>query len=208
MKDLNYFIEFEQSYRETPEPDMVYVDGSGFEPGEEPLHFLRKGRFTQLAQKARELKGVSDLSDVEWLILLCFMADLSPYFRSDTYYNGVPNMVKEMQSILDQVISKAPVFSGKRLYRFLKSNDKTDFSIGDCFIPEHSLTTTMEDWGQDCESYVITPLPLDKTRAHALYSFYNHGYEMQVNFERGAKFRVTDIQNLNGFRRISLSEIV
>lgn len=208
MKDLNYFIEFEQYYRETPEPDMVYVDGSGFEPGEEPLHFLRKGRFTQLAQKARELKGVSDLSDVEWLILLCFMADLSPYFRSDTYYNGVPNVVKEMQSILDQVISKAPVFSGKRLYRFLKSNDKTDFSIGDYFIPEHSLTTTMDDWRQDCDSYIITPLSPDKTKAHSICSFYNHNNEMQVNFERGAKFIVTDIHNLTGFSRISLSEVI
>ena len=100
---------------------MVYVEGSGFEPGEEPLHFLRKGRFNQLAQKARELNGVSGLLDVEWLILLCFMADLSPSFRSDSYYNGVPNVVKEMQSILDRVISKAPVFSGEKLYRFLKS---------------------------------------------------------------------------------------
>ena len=208
MENIDYFVEFEQSYCKTPIPDIVYVDGSGFEPGEEPLHFLRKGRFTQLAQRARELKGVSGLSDVEWLILLCFMADLSPYFRSDTYYNGVPNVVKEMQHILDIVISKAPVFSGKKLYRFLKSNDKTDFSIGDCFIPEHSLTTTMEDWGQDCDSYVITPLPLDKTRAHSLCSFYNHGNEMQVNYERGTKFIVTDIQKSNGFRRISLSEVI
>lgn len=208
MENLDYFVEFEQSYCKNPIPDMVYVDGSGFEPGEEPLHFLRKGRFTQLAQRACELKGTSGLSDVEWLILLCFMADLSPYFRSDTYYNGVPNVVKEMQHILDIVISKAPVFSGKKLYRFLKSNDKTDFSVGDCFIPEHSLTTTMEDWGQDCESYVITPMPPDKTRAHSVCYFYNHGNEMQVNFERGAKFVVTDIQKLNGFCRISLSEIV
>lgn len=208
MKNLDYFVEFEQSYCKTPIPDMIYVHGSGFEPGEEPLHFLRKGCFSQLAPKARKLNGESGLSDVEWLMLLCFMADLSPYFRSDTYYNGVPTVVKEMQSVLDHVISKAPIFSGEKLYRFLKSNDRTDFSIGDRFMPEHSLTTTMEDWGQDCDSYEITPLPPDKTKAHSICYFHNHGNEKQVNFERGTCFIVTDIQKVNGFNRISLSEII
>lgn len=208
MRNLEYFVEYEQSYCKTPIPEMVYVVGSGFEPGEEPLHFLRKGCFTQIAQKARELKGVSGLSDVEWLMLLCFMGDLSPYFRSDTYYNGVPDVVKEMQSVLDNVISKAPVFTGEKLYRFLKFNDKADFSVGDRYTFEHSLTTTMDDWGQDCESYEITPLPPNKTKAHSVYRFYNHGNENQVNFERGTNFIITDIKKLNGFNRISLSEVI
>ncbi len=207
MKELDYFVEFEQKYSASPIPDMVWIDGDGFQPAEEPLHFLRKGRFLQLSSKAKELNGKCGLSDVEWMILLCFMADISYSFRDDCYYNGTPNVVKEMQIILDSVINKAPRFNGEKLYRFLNYNDKVDFEIGDIYMPSHSLTTTNEDWGKDRDVYEIIPLHSPKTKAHSLFCFYNHGEENQVNFERGAKFVVTDIQMIREFKRIYLSEI-
>lgn len=207
MKDLSFFINYESKYRKTSEPDWLYVEGNGFSPTEEPLGFLRRGRFSQLSELAIQYhKRNGILSEVEWLILLCFMNDLSPYFRDDCYEGDVPDFVKEMQNVLDSVISKAPLFSGNTLYRFLTLEDKKEFAIGDVFVPLHSLTTTTDNWQQETDTYIVTPLPVSSTRAHSLYEIHNQKKEQQVNFERGTKFRVNEILTSNNYKKIYLSE--
>jgi hypothetical protein len=151
-----------------------------------------------------------NLSEVEVLIMNCFYGNLSQYFRDDIYaqYGKVPEFTKEMQTVLESFIKKAPKHKEGMLYRFLNSHDTIDFKVGDVFVPSCSLTTTNEDWNQDKNVYVITPLPETTTSAYDIYKIYNHGEENQVNFLKGTKFRVSKIEDApNGHRRIYLNEL-
>mgnify|MGYP002226797136 FL=1 len=142
--------------------------------------------------------------------LTCFLGNISYAFRDDNYYGEVPNIVHEMQIILNSIINKAPKFNGNILYRFTKTGDKTNFEVGDIYQPSHSLTTTTEDWKQNrSDVYVIKTLPENETQAHCLYMIYNHGQETQVNFLRGTSFEITDIEPIEGseYKRIYMSEI-
>lgn len=207
MKDIGYFLEVERNYNQTPVPDMVYIEGIGFEYLEEPLHFLRRKPFSSLEGISTKNDGKDGLNAVEWLMLYCFLGPFSGYFRSDSYHTEIPEVVKEMQLVLDSAIKKAPKCNNITLYRFLNNFDKRNFQIGEIFTPSHSLTTITEDWGKDTDMYIITPLPTERTKAHSLYQIYNHGNETQVNFERGAKFRVMDIIQQPDRRIIYLNEI-
>lgn len=206
-RNINYFLDIEKAYNLTPVPDMIYIDGIGFEFPEEPLHFLRRKPFETLSATAIKANGKNGLCDVEWLMLYCFLGPFSGYFRSDNYHTGVPEVVKEMQEVLDSVISKAPKCECKTLYRFLNDFDKRNLHIGEVYIPTHSLTTTTEDWGKDSDMYIIAPVSNGNTRAHSLFKLYNHGDETQVNFERGTKFKVVDIKDINNRKIIFLNEI-
>lgn len=207
MKDIGYFLEVERNYNQAPVPDLVYIEGIGFEYPEEPLHFLRRKPFSSLEGVSTKNEGKNGLNAEEWLMLYCFLGPFSGYFRSDSYHTEIPEVINEMQLVLDSVIRKAPKCECKTLYRFLNDFDKRDFQIGEIFIPSHSLTTTTEDWGKDTDMYIITPLPTEKTKAHSLYQIYNHGNETQVNFERDAQFRVMDIKRVNNKSIIYLNEL-
>ena len=207
MKDINYFLEAEKEYNLTPVPDMIYIDGIGFEFPDEPLQFLRRNPFSSLEGMSKKNDGKNGLNAVEWLMLYCFLGPFSGYFRSDNYHTGVPEVVKEMQKVLDSAISKAPKCECKTLYRFLNDFDKRNLHIGEIYAPTHSLTTTTEDWGKRTDMYVITPLLDGRTKAHSLFELYNHGDETQVNFERGTNFRVTDIIQDNNRKVIFLTEL-
>lgn len=207
MKDIDYFLQAEIDYKQTPVPDMVYIEGVGFEFPYEPLQFLRRSPFSSMKEISQKNEGKYGLNTVEWIMLYCFLGPYSCYFRSDNYYEGIPDIVIEMQLVLDSVIRKAPKCVSKKLYRFLNDFDKSDFQIGETYMPTHSLTTTTEDWGKHTDMYVITPLPDGRTKAHSLFELYNHGDETQVNFERGTNFRVTDIIQDNNRKVIFLTEV-
>lgn len=206
MKDIKYFLEAERNYNQTPIPDMVYIEGIGYEYPEEPLHFLRRKPFSSLEGISTKSEGMYGLNAVEWLMLHCFLGPFSEYFRSDNYHAEIPEVVKEMQLVLDSAIRKAPKCNNITLYRFLNDFDKRDFQIGEIFTPSHSLTTTTEDWGKDTDMYLITSLPTERTKAHSLYKIYNHGNETQVNFERESQFRIVDIKRENNRWIIFLNE--
>lgn len=193
MKDLSYFLNSEKIYNETPIPEMIYIEGIGYEFLEEPLHFLRRKPFERLIGMATKKDGKNGLSAVEWLILFTFLGHFSNYFRNDNYHGEIPEVVVEMQNVLDSVIKKAPKFIGNRLFRFLKPHDRINFRINEIYQPSHSITTTTENWELGSDMYIITPLGYDKTKAHSLFEFCNHGNETQVNFERGTCFKVTNI---------------
>ena len=112
MKDIQYFINIETEFCNTPEPKMYYNQELGeFTIPNEPLGFLRKQSFTLCAKP-----GFDDshrynthfkqygLTDVEILILRCFYGNISGAFRDD-YYNGkIPAIAQEMQHVLDSLI--------------------------------------------------------------------------------------------------------
>ncbi len=162
------------------------------------------------SEKVRSAMKKYNLTEVEVLIMNCFYGNLSQYFRDDTYeqFGEVPEISQKMQKVLENFIRKAPKHKGGELYRFLNSHDRSDFNIGDVFEPSFSLTTTNEDWEQDKNTYVITPLPEESTSAYDIYKIYNHGEENQVNFLKGTKFVVTRIKKTpNGHRRIYFNEL-
>lgn len=207
MKDIRYFLETEKEYSLTPVPDMVYIDGIGFEYPDEPLQFLRRKPFSSLAEMSKKNDGKNGLNAVEWLMLYCVLGPFSGYFRSDNYHIVIPEVVKEMQEVLDSAIRKAPKCECKTLYRFLNDFDKRNLLIGEVYTPTHSLTTTTEVWGKDSDMYIISPLSNGMTKAHSLYRFYNPLNETQVNFERGTQFKVMDIKLDNKKTIIYLNEL-
>ena len=219
MKDVKYFIDKEREYKIKHEndDDTFFDEQVGeFVPVRYVDDFLGGGWFTLFSKHDRNVDLQNSiekfgLCESEALILLCFLGNLSQYFRDDIYvqFGEVPEVAKEMNVILDSIISKAPQHREGLLYRFLNDYDKSDSNVGDIIRIEHSLTTTIDDWRQDTDSYCITSLPEKMTKAHDLYKIYNHGNENQVNFERGSIFKVISIvtNSETGFRRIYMEEI-
>nr|WP_304651122.1 hypothetical protein [Bacteroides acidifaciens] len=213
MQDIQYFLSEEEKYLASSqaEPELVWneeLEEFGF--SYDPLSFLGKKPFQTFQHNNIDKENRYGLTDVEKMILTCFLGNISYAFRDDNYCGEVPDIVHEMQIILNSIINKAPKFNGNTLYRFTKIGDKTNFVIGDIYQPQHSLTTTTEDWEQDrSDVYVIRTLPEDETHAHSLYMIHNHGDETQVNFLRGTSFEITDIEPIEGteYKRIYMSEI-
>ena len=191
MKDRDYFLKEEAKYIE---PSMEYNEEmGGFDYPYDPLSFLSKKQFSKSQAPFRNAHYKDyDLSDAEILIFQVFIGRLSGVFRGDIYGSEIPEFVKEMRKVLESVIAKSPKFKGEVLYRLCK-NDPIQFVEGEIYEPPHSLTTTKDNWRKDTNTYIITPLSADKTKAHCLYEIYNHGDENQVNFETGAKFRINKV---------------
>jgi len=213
MKDIQYFLSEEENYLASPQanPKLVWNEELGeLEYPYDPLNFLQKKPFQTFQHNDIDKENRYGLTGVEKMIFTCFIGDISYVFRDDNYFGEVPEVVREMQIVLNSIITKAPKFEGNTLYRFTKIGDKTNFEIGDIYQPCHSLTTTTEDWKQDrSDVYVINTLPKDATKAHSLYLIYNHGNETQVNFLRGTSFEITNIEPIEGteYKRIFMSEI-
>lgn len=218
MKDINYFLDAERVFqKEHPNGPELYFDSEcgGMTYKSYPDEFLQGGWMNKFAlsphsEKVKDAIKKYNLSEVEVLIMNCFYGNLSQYFRDDIYvqYGQIPEITKEMQTVLESFIKKAPKHKEGVLYRFLKSHDISDFKVGDIFEPSYSLTTTNEDWNQDKDAYVITPLSEETTSAYDIFQIYNPNDENQVNFLKGTKFKVTKIEDApNGHRRIYLNEL-
>lgn len=206
MKDCNFFLEEEAKYIA---PSMEYnKETGGFDYPYDPLSFLSQKPFSasQSPFKNAHYKNYG-LSEAEILIFHVFIGKWSRFFRGDIYGPVIPELVKEMRKVLESVIAKSPKFKGEVLYRFCKT-DRTQFEKGEIYEPPHSLTTTKDNWGKDKDTYIITPLSDNKTKAHCLYEIYNHGNENQVNFETGTKFRIDKVsQGEQGNKYIFMTEI-
>ena len=213
MKDIQYFLSEEEKYLASSqaEPELVWneeLEELGFSYA--PLSFLGKKPFQTFQHNNIDKENRYGLTDVEKMILTCFLGNISYAFRDDNYCGEVPDIVREMQTVLNSIIEKAPKYKGNTLYRFTKTGDKTNFDIGDIYQPLHSLTATTEDWEQNrSDIYVIKTLPENETKAHSLYLIHNHSNETQVNFLRGTSFKITDIEPIEGteYKRIFMSEI-
>ena len=87
-------------------------------------------------------------------------------------------------------------------------------SIGEEFTIDGYWTTSKDDFDNTKNiKWIITPLPHKDTKAHNIYEVYNHGAtansigEFQVEFERGAKFKVNKIIKCTNFTEVHVSEI-
>ena len=219
MRDIQYFIDKETDYcqRHEHKDEMYFDEECGeFLPKRYADDFLQGGWLTKFSLCAHtpEMETAIkrfNLNESETVILLSFLGNLSQYFRDDTFslFGEVPEVAKEMQLVLDSMISKAPLHEGEPVYRFLNSNDEKDLETGDIIEIKHSLTTTTDDWEKETDSYSIIPLPKDKTKARDIYKILNHRNENQVNFQRGAKFKVLSVTTNtdNNCKRINLKEI-
>ncbi len=213
MKDIQYFLSEEEKYLASSqaEPELVWneeLEEFGF--SYDPLSFLGKKPFQTFQYNNIDKENRYGLTGVEKMILTCFLGNISYAFRDDNYCGEVPDIVREMQTVLNSIIEKAPKYKGNTLYRFTKTGDKANFDIGDIYQPLHSLTATTEDWEQNrSDIYVIKTLPENETKAHSLYLIHNHGNETQVIFLRGTSFEITDIEPIEGteYKRIFMSEI-
>ena len=218
MKDIIYFLEAETMYDKMHknEEELYYDEEMGCMTCKSyPDDFLREGwihRFFQNKHTPEIEQAIKqyNLADVEVLIMLCFYGNLSQYFRDDTYarYGQVPEIAKEMQIVLDSFIKKAPKHKEGILYRFLKSHDNVNLKKGEVLEPPYSLTTTNENWEQDKDVYVVSPLPEKETKAYDIYKIFNHCEENQVNFLKGTKFIVTNVErDSKGYLRIYMNEL-
>lgn len=215
MKDVEYFKRAEREYQKTLAPGMIYSkEAGGFEFPFEPLGFLRRGRFELYSKngfkddpKYNTHYSEFGLTDVEVLMLRCFYADMSMYFRDDYYQGEVPEVAQEMQNVLESIIQKAPQYEGSILHRKIKYPDPEDLKVGDIYYPSHSLTTSVDEFDKEATSYIITCLPNKKTKAHSLFKIYHHGNEKQVNFPKGTRFVVTKVEEKeNNVKKIYMKE--
>lgn len=191
---LEYFLNKEKKYNEEYIAGLTQRDS-----------FLEQKPFTRFfSSKDYKYNNQYDelLNEVEKLLIVLFLGKYSYNFR----YGIDHELLYKMQDILDGILKKTPKCEYTTLYRFLRSHDKRDFKIGDIYNPNFSLTTSLEILNEDEDLYIITPLPKEKTKAYQLFEIYNHGEEYQVNFLKGAKFEVVNIEDDN-IKRIYLKEI-
>lgn len=211
IRSLEYFIEQEQQFikENGRKPELIYNQEWGeFENKTLPLDFLREEPFSKysknLCSKDEYVNKKYNLSGIEYVIISMFFGDFSEFFRDDYKgyrESGIPQIVEDMQKVLNDIILKTPKNTTKILYRFLKPEDKRDLHVGEVYTPEYSLTTTIDDWEQNVDVYKITPLDESNTQAHEIFRLECNQNENQVNFIKGTRFLVTDIKE-NGDNKI------
>ena len=190
------------------DPVIVFNEEYGeFEPYNtgDNLDFLLKGYIKKhneslrnLSEEERNAIKTYHITEIETLVLILFEGFLSEIFRIDSYYGKTPRLVQELSECLDSVLDKAPPYDGEILYRFCHYFDKTNFEIGDTFLPSYFLTTTKDNWKKyNNVIYVIYPLPKEHTNARSLYLIKNHGGENQITYKRNSKFQILMIEDKN-----------
>ena len=205
MKNISYFLDEEDKYNQTESIDNEVWDEEvqNWNYKRIPFAFLRSKPFRRSYNNIAYLKEHSegyDLSDSELTALSMFIMHCSAPFRDDYYGEPIPELALNMFEVLDSVVSKAPATQSKTLFRFCVDEDRHDMKVGDIITFPHNLTCTTDRWDRkDNNIYIIQPLHHDKTRAHDIYKIYPHNEkERQVNFIRGSRFRVMDIENIDG----------
>lgn len=148
------------------------------------------------------------LSELEAVVLSSFFAEISGLYRKDAYHFGVPPFVTNVCAILNNAISKLPVYT-ETVVRACNGYDKADFKIGDVFIPGFCLTCSADLTRDDVSEnfYKIQPLDAEHTKARSLYSV-NDISEKQVTFLHDASFHITAINDWGeGKKEFEMEEI-
>lgn len=172
---------------------------------------LGKGAFQRTANGTGELytKFVeAGLSDIEAVVVLTFLAEISGLYRKDAYHYGIPPFVQAVCDILNRGISRLPTYPDV-VVRACNDYDKTDFNVGEVFTPGFCLTCSADlGWKDTAENrYKITPLDAEHTKARNLFYIHNIS-EQQVTFLQDATFRITGISNWGeGKKQIEMQEI-
>lgn len=174
---------------------------------------LGKGTFHKIAQH-RELCDVynkfrkAGLTDIESVVIMSFLADISAFYRRDSYRNGIPPLVDSLCDILNDGLSKFPAYSGN-VVRACNEYDCSNFREEDSFTPKFCLTASGDlTWQNKSENrYNIQPLSKYETKARAIYWVHDNG-ERQVTFLQDAKFVVERVAEWGeGKKQIYMREI-
>lgn len=160
------------------------------------MRLLKKGAFQRTAKGNGELYAkfvAAGLTDLEAVVIITFLAEISGLYRKDAYHYGIPPFVQAVCGILNSAISKLPAFTDT-VARACNEYDKADFNVGDVYTPGFCLTCSADlTWENKSENrYRIQPLKAENTRARNLHQIYNISEE-QVTFLQDAQFRITDI---------------
>ena len=176
------------------------------------MTLLDKGVFQRTANHRGEehAKFVEEgLSDLEAIVVLTFLAEISGLYRKDAYHFGVPPFVLSVCEVLNSALAKLPVYT-EAVVRACNDYDKVDFNIGDIFTPGFCLTCSADlNWENVSKNrYKITPLDAEHTKARKLFGIHNIS-EKQVTFLQDARFRVTGIGDWGeGKKQFEMQEIV
>lgn len=217
IKKIDELISFEKLYQnyntnfvfcydtEVNEVSPVYMYN-----GEMVL--LSKGAFQRTVNHKGEKyeKFVeAGLTDLETVVVLTFLAEISGLYRKDSYHFGVPPFVQSVCETLNSAIGKLPAYTDI-VVRACNDYDKVDFEVDDIFSPGFCLTCSADYKGWKDKSknrYKITPLDAEHTKARKLFGIHNIS-EQQVTFLQDAQFRVTGISNWGeGMKQIEMQEI-
>lgn len=196
-------VSFEKKYQEYSEQfDFCYDSEVGaFSPvymcdGE--LCLLCKGAFQRTAKNREKdslyLKFIkAGLNDMEAVVVITFLAEISGLYRKDAYHFGIPPFIESVCRVLNNAISKLSAFT-KTAVRACNEYDRADFEIGDIFRPGFCLTTSADQtWKNESENrYSIKPLDSEYTKARNIFNIHDIS-EMQVTFLQDAQFLVTGV---------------
>lgn len=202
MITLEELLKAEEQYVAKYKNDYLFMPNTQ----NDNLDFLRQGYIRKHYEGVKkyyeakhDLLQSYGITEIEVLILFLFEGFLPYIFRVDQFHGEIPSLLKDIWTYLDNILEKTPSFDGKVLYRFSDYDNANDFRIGEIFQPIYFFTTTVDNWEQDRTTFIVTPLPKDKTSAKSLYIIKNHGEEHgagenQVTFKRNSKFLITNIE--------------
>lgn len=155
----------------------------------------------------------SALSEAELLMIILLEEDGYDIIQDIACGNMNSNSYFDaLIELTDSAISKCRRTIHKTLYRQEKYWDKPIIE-GETIHFASYLTTSKEDFDNTSNiKWIITPLDNDKTKAHDIYTVYNHGDttpypEFQVEFERDSTFVVNRIVEKDKFKEVYIKEI-
>ena len=196
-------VAYEKQYQELSQGLDFCCDGE--------MCLLGKGAFQRTANGKGELYAKfveAGLSDLEAVVIITFLAEISGLYRKDAYHYGVPPFVQSVCEILNSGISKLPAFT-ETVVRACNEYDKADFKVGDEFTPGFCLTCSADlTWENTSENrYKIITLDAEHTKSRNLFCIHNIS-EQQVTFLPDAKFRITGISDWGeGKKQFDMQEI-
>lgn len=126
-----------------------------------------------------------------------------------------PRQLNKVSEVLIKILESALLKIAKNTETVLYRNDDYDlneYKTGQKIKINGFFTTSKDDFDNALSiKWVITPLSSEKTKAHEIYRVYNHGSECpypeyQIEFEKGATFVVTAMENGDKFKTIHIQE--
>lgn len=156
-----------------------------------------------------------DIKYEEFYTLLMLYARCFRFVQRDLFYGIENEFIKVFKTLFDGLLQKTPRTHLNVLYRKESASVKeyiNCFEQNKPFVTRHYLTCSKDDFDNSSEKLVITPLSDGKSRAHEVFQILNNPEdsdppEWQVNFERGTKFKITNVKREEDKITVYLQEL-
>ena len=156
-----------------------------------------------------------DIKDEEFYTLLMLYARCSKSVQRDLFYGVENDFIREFKTLFNGLLQKTPRTHLNVLYRKESASTKeyiNCFEQNKPFVTRHYLTCSKDDFDNSSEKLVIKPLSDGKSKAHEVFQILNNPEdsdlpEWQVNFERGTKFKITDVKREEDKITVYLQEL-